>query len=166
MKKLSDYIGQKVAVNCTTPKQAEAFCKLMHENGLKWSSGFSYLESTNWEEYKEASCYTLDSYGYASNVFLISEGYIILPATDFLEEEFVYGQEYEFSDCENFLSPQKRIFLCKIPNGEFMSWNNKNSLYASWKYCRKINTERSEAITKAKKLITKFDIKQEELFNN
>ena len=31
-------------------------------------------------------------------------------------------------------------------------------------YSLKINTERSEAITTAKELITKFDIKQEEIY--
>lgn len=160
MKKLSDYKGQNVAVNCTTPEQAEAFCKLMHENGLKWYSGKSYLEKTNWENYKENTCYYFKLGEFGNIEFYQRMGYPILPATDFLEEEFVYGQEYEFYS--NNTNRFKEKYLCKTPDGKFVSYDG--ATISLWDYCRKINTERSEAITTAKELITKFDIKQEEIY--
>lgn len=167
MKKLSDYIGKKIAVNCTTPEQAEEFCKLMHENGLKWITGSSLLNSTNWDCYKKNTFYSIDGVQVADKQFWLDKGYEILPATDFLEE-FVYGQEYEFSDNEDFKLYYTQIFGCLYPNENdldlrYLSFDKSGRSYG-WKYCRKINTERNEAITTAKELITKFDIKQEEIY--
>ena len=67
-----------------------------------------------------------------------------------------------FSDDEDFKHYVRAQYLCKEPNGRFVCWNVKYS--NDWNYCRKINTERNEAITTAKELITKFDIKQDEIY--
>ena len=97
--------------------------------------------------------------------YYIEKGYTILPATDFLEEKFVYGQEYEFSYEDDFMSFETRVFLCMSPVGErFIAWDKKSGLIEIFNYCRKINTERNEAITKAKELIRTFDVKQEEVY--
>jgi len=37
-----------IVVCCHTKIEAETFCKLMHEHGLKWKSGNSYLDINRW----------------------------------------------------------------------------------------------------------------------
>ena len=43
-------------IHCETEEQANAICKLMHEAGLTWNSGDSYLEF-NKPIYKSETCY-------------------------------------------------------------------------------------------------------------
>ena len=47
----------KIAVHCKTEEEAKDFCKRMHEHGMKWCTGKSYMGKTNYEEYKEGTCY-------------------------------------------------------------------------------------------------------------
>ena len=37
----------KIAVYCKTEEEAVDFCKQMHEHGMKWCNGESYLKNTN-----------------------------------------------------------------------------------------------------------------------
>ncbi|MCP5006662.1 MAG: hypothetical protein GY941_22375 [Planctomycetes bacterium] len=48
-----------LVVNCTTEEQAKTLLKWAHSKGKKWGSGGSYLNSTNWEEYRQHTCYNL-----------------------------------------------------------------------------------------------------------
>lgn len=50
--------NEKVVVHCKTEELANDFCRQMHEQGMKWVSNRSYLETTNWFPYKENTCYT------------------------------------------------------------------------------------------------------------
>lgn len=43
---LNDYKGEYV-MRCKTKEEAESFCRFLHQNGRKWSSGDSYLESAD-----------------------------------------------------------------------------------------------------------------------
>lgn len=36
--------NNKIAVHCKTEEEAKDFCKQMHEHGLKWCSGASYIK--------------------------------------------------------------------------------------------------------------------------
>jgi len=162
MKKLSDYKGQKVVVNCPTEQEDLEFRKLMHSEGLKWWTGRSYLQITNWSNYKENTCYYFNDGEFSDIDFYKQKGYTILPASDFLEEDFVYGQEYEFS-MDNKIW-HKRQFLCKTPNNRFVAWNADNEIHKIWIYARKINTERNEDIAKIKELVAKHSINQNEIF--
>ena len=58
-----------------------------------------------------------DGFGgrYSEKQTAVKDGYTILPATDFLEEEFIYGQEYEFSDDEDFRIKTIAIYGCINP---------------------------------------------------
>lgn len=51
------YKNQKVVVHCDTEEKAEIFCRLMHQNGMKWCGDSSYLEMTNYFGYKSETCY-------------------------------------------------------------------------------------------------------------
>lgn len=51
-----------IAVHCNTDTDAIEFCKMMHDKGLRWCSGRSYLNTINWYMYKENTCYTNDGF--------------------------------------------------------------------------------------------------------
>lgn len=77
----------KIAVHCKTEEEAKDFCERMYEQGMKWCSGESYIEKTNYEEYKGETCYTgfgeFSSYRYCN-----SKGYEILEWSDYMQKEF------------------------------------------------------------------------------
>ena len=77
----------KIAVNCKTEEEAKDFCKRMHEHGMKWCTGKSYMEKTNYEEYKGETCYTgfgmFSPYRHYNSV-----GYEILEWSDYMQKKF------------------------------------------------------------------------------
>lgn len=76
-----------IAVHCKTEEEAVDFCKQMHEHGMKWCTGKSYMEKTNYEEYKGETCYT-GSGVFSSYRYYNSEGYEILEWGDYMQKEF------------------------------------------------------------------------------
>lgn len=92
----------KIAVNCKTEEEAKDFCKRMHEHGMKWCTGKSYMEKTNYEEYKGETCY----YGngeYSSRDFAEKYNYKILEWSDYMRKEFTKadlkdGMVVEYND--------------------------------------------------------------------
>ena len=77
----------KIVVHCKTEEEAVDFCKQMHEHGMKWCTGKSYMEKTNYEEYKGETCY----YGngeYSSRYFAEKYNYKILEWSDYMQKEF------------------------------------------------------------------------------
>lgn len=77
----------KIAVHCKTKKEAVDFCKQMHEHGMKWRGGNSYLELTEYEKNLDETCYT-GAGGFACCDFYESEGYEILEWSDYMQKEF------------------------------------------------------------------------------
>lgn len=77
----------KIAVHCKTEEEAKDFCKQMHEHGMKWCTGKSYMEKTNYEEYKGETCYA-GSGEFSSYRYYNSEGYEILEWGDYMQKEF------------------------------------------------------------------------------
>ena len=77
----------KIAVHCKTEEEAKDFCKQMHEHGIKWCDGYSYMLDTNYEIYEKRTCYT--GYGTFSNyVYYTKQGYKILEWSDYMKKEF------------------------------------------------------------------------------
>lgn len=59
----------------------------MHEHGMKWCDGYSYMLDTNYEIYEKRTCYT--GYGTFSNyVYYTKQGYKILEWSDYMKKEF------------------------------------------------------------------------------
>ena len=80
-------VDNKIAVHCKTEEEAKDFCKRMHEHGMKWCTGKSYMEKTNYEEYKGETCYI--RFGmFSSYRHYNSEGYEILEWSDYMNKEF------------------------------------------------------------------------------
>lgn len=55
-----EWKGKNVVMHCKTQEEAEAFCKEMDEAGLTWFMGNRYSEFSNFEEYKENTCYNFN----------------------------------------------------------------------------------------------------------
>ena len=92
----------KIAVNCKTEEEAKDFCKRMHEHGMKWCTGKSYMEKTNYEEYKGETCY-VGSGMFSSYWHYNSEGYKILEWSDYMQKNFTKsdlkdGMVVEYND--------------------------------------------------------------------
>lgn len=77
----------KIAVNCKTEEEAVDFCKQMHEHGMKWSGGSSYLDYTNYRIYREGTCYIAKG-EYCFKNYYEKRGYTILEWSDYMQKEF------------------------------------------------------------------------------
>lgn len=157
MKKLEDYKGQRIAIHFPT---YELWLRRKEINPS------DDLKDKYWHDDKSNTCYFIDDRTigeFGSIDWAKNNNYTILPATDFLEEEFIYGQEYEFSNDNEFFA--ERQYIAKSPCGKyFITWNPKRKATSWFSYARKINTERNEAITTIKELVSKFSINQNEVF--
>lgn len=76
----------KIAVHCKTEEEAKDFCKRMHEHGMKWCSGESYLKETNYESCEEETCYIKGEF--SPYQYYKSNGYEILEWSDYTNKEF------------------------------------------------------------------------------
>ena len=76
----------KIAVHCKTEEEAKDFCKRMHEEGLKWCSGKSYLKETNYKFCEEEMCYIRGEF--SPYQYYKSNGYEILEWSDYMNKEF------------------------------------------------------------------------------
>lgn len=77
----------KIVVHCKTEEEAKDFCRQMHGQGMKWCTGDSYLENTNYNVHNEGTCY----YGigeYSSRVYAEKYNYKILEWSDYMQKEF------------------------------------------------------------------------------
>ena len=91
-----------IAVNCKTEEEAKDFCKQMHEHGMKWCNGESYLKNTNYNVYNEGTCY-YGSGEYSSRVFAEKYNYKILEWSDYMQKNFTKsdlkdGMVVEYND--------------------------------------------------------------------
>jgi len=87
-------LGENECIHCPTEREAEAICKLMHEAGLEWTDGCSYLKVICWSENKYKTCYIPKNGTYSSIDFHKYDGLTIHPASDFLPPEF-YAEEQQ-----------------------------------------------------------------------
>ncbi len=92
----------KIAVNCKTEEEAKDFCKQMHEHGMKWCNGESYLKNTNYNVHHEGTCY-YGSGEYSSRDFAEKYNYKILEWSDYMQKKFTKsdlkdGMVVEYND--------------------------------------------------------------------
>lgn len=89
---LNDYQGDYV-MHCKTKEEAESFCRFLHQNGKKWSSGDSYLEFNRWDLYKTDTVYCFNLGMYCDVVFAKwQEYYTILEWSDFVEDSEIVSE--------------------------------------------------------------------------
>lgn len=90
----------KIAVHCKTEEEAKDFCERMHEQGMKWCSGESYLKETNYK-FCEEICYIKGEF--SPYWYYNSEGYKILEWSDYMQKKFTKadlkdGMVVEYND--------------------------------------------------------------------
>lgn len=79
--------NNKIAVHCKTEEEAKDFCRKMHEHGMKWCNGESYLKNTNYNVHHERTCY-YGSEDYSACDFAEEYNYKILEWSDYMQKEF------------------------------------------------------------------------------
>ena len=85
--RISDYVrNNRVAINCSSEKDAKELLEIAHNGGFKWCNGDSYLEKINWNEYKKDTCYCFYTGRYCN---------IILYADDNVEILFYELEEHK-----------------------------------------------------------------------
>ena len=77
--------NNKIAVHCKTLEEAKDFCKKMHEHGMKWRSGKSYLKDTMWEVHETNTCYS-NCGEYSPYDFYEEYHYTILEWRDYMND--------------------------------------------------------------------------------
>ena len=82
------YLKANECIHCETEEQAKAICKLMHEAGLTWNSGDSYLETKYYynEGSKSGNCYFPAKGEFSDLTFAKEEKYKIYKAEQFLNQ--------------------------------------------------------------------------------
>ena len=74
---------EKVVMHCSSLKQAKIFLEYLDNYGYNWCSGESYLNSNEWERFKENTCYCFLEGTYDYLEYFIDEDYEILEFSDF-----------------------------------------------------------------------------------
>ena len=111
--KITD-VKENQVVHCRTEEEAERICKLMHEAGMKWRSGESYINITHYNECKSGMCYNVKNGTYCDEEYFVSHGYEIIPS------ERITGNElptYDNQSLKNGISKlEKRCALLEKEN--------------------------------------------------
>lgn len=98
-----------VAVNCRTLEEAEDFCRKMHEQGLKWNGGDSYIHNNSWSTYRENTCYSGDGY-YCDYDYYKKENRTILKWSDYTKNKLrVWWNPQVGSSCDTFYIPVESV---------------------------------------------------------
>ena len=122
--------SDNIAVHCKTEEEAKDFCKQMHEHGMKWTNGESYLKTTNWgNNYEEETCYEADG-TYADAEYYEKENYTILEWSNYMNAEKENNMNLELN---NLTEEQKQqiIELAK----KFEQENETDKLNKETDYC-------------------------------
>ena len=79
-------LNHNECIHCETEEQAIAICRLMHEAGLKWRFGGSYLSKNSYYAYKSQTCYFPKTGQYADLDYAKEGGFKIYKAQEFLNQ--------------------------------------------------------------------------------
>lgn len=80
-------LKENECIHCETEEQAKAICKLMHEAGLEWKGGQSYLSKNYYENYKSETCYFTIDGQYDELSYAKEENFKIYKAEQFLTQK-------------------------------------------------------------------------------
>ena len=79
-------LKENECIHCETEEQAIAICKLMHEAGLKWCNGKTYLRYNDYITYKSETCYIPKEGLYCSLNYVKACNFTIYKAEQFLTQ--------------------------------------------------------------------------------
>lgn len=102
-----------IAVHCETKEETEDFCKNMHEQGMNWNDGTTYLGRTKFNSYFDQMCYYGDG-EYSSLKYAKEKGYKILEWSNYIQKEFTKadlkdGMVIEYKDGRRRLVLNNRL---------------------------------------------------------
>lgn len=80
-------LKENECIHCETEEQANAICKLMHEAGLTWLDGYSYLSENKYNVYKSKTCYEPSTGSYCDLHYFIKSKANIYKAEQFLNQK-------------------------------------------------------------------------------
>lgn len=80
-------LKENECIHCETEEQAKAICKLMHEAGLTWLDGYSYLSENKYNVYKSKTCYEPSTGSYCDLHYFIKSKANIYKAEQFLNQK-------------------------------------------------------------------------------
>lgn len=83
-----EWENKKVAMHCSTLKEAKNFCHIMDKAGKTWVNGDLYMLTNEWYANEEKTCYLFNEGKYASLGHAKKQGYIILEWSDYTNEPF------------------------------------------------------------------------------
>lgn len=72
---------RKFMINCKTQEEANELCQMMHDRGMRWWNGDSYIEGNNWY-CGVTTCYS-GAGEYSPRMYYESEGYKVVTFQDF-----------------------------------------------------------------------------------
>ena len=81
------YVGSNLVVNCKTFELSQEFRELADKFGYEWCTGTSYIDESEWLDYKDRTCYELHEGVYASVDNYKKDGYNIIEFDGFREHE-------------------------------------------------------------------------------
>lgn len=81
--------NNKIIVHCKTQAEADNFCKQMHEHGLTWCTGTSYLNNSHWRTYKEETVYDNEGSFCYLDYYKKEGNWTVLKYSDYLNEDKV-----------------------------------------------------------------------------
>ena len=157
-------LKENECIHCETEEQAKAICRLMHEAGLEWKGGQSYLSKSNYSSHTSETCYFPKSGQYDELSYAKEENYKIYKAEEFLiqntktmstvvninpdtSELNIIPQEGFEIDLENSDLKNGKVILKKVKEKYPSNFNydyerDGNTTYRSLsvKYADKLNT--------------------------
>lgn len=77
-------LEEKEVIHCETLEQYEAICQLLHEAGLRWWSGSSFLEYNVYDYYDAQTCLCPKKGAHQKKEWYEENGYIVYPANNFI----------------------------------------------------------------------------------
>lgn len=89
--------NNNIVVHCKTEEEANDFCNQMHEHGLRWCTGQTYLEGTKYNGFKTKTCYS-NSGRYCNKDYYIENDYKILEWSDYMK---VGNKEFTKADLKD-----------------------------------------------------------------
>lgn len=110
---------KEVAMWCKKKEYAEEFCKLMHEQGLSWKTGKSYLEINYWDSFATKTTYSFNEGLYDTRKLFKNEDYTILNFEDYIVKEKMTKQELVELMIENFTNEYGTLDLSELDFTKF-----------------------------------------------
>lgn len=83
-KEYKSFLGEKDVIWCPTEKLANQVLEIADKLGYKWSTEKSFIGYSNWDSYKEETCYFISEGKFAFRSFYQRHNHNIIPAEEFV----------------------------------------------------------------------------------